>query len=261
MLNRRQVGVDLPRVAEHVVDMSDEAALERDSQQILAAHAVDSIFCTMGVGAPSKSDAATLLRVDLDLPAAVARGAKAAGASHFSLLTAVGADAGATEDRFFKTRAGGGLYNQVKGRIEKVVQDLDFPSAATFRPATLIGTANTPAFFGWLAPKLDGVMPAKFKSSHINTLAASMVAEAEAALQRGQGGVGRPAVVGWGERRRGKERRAGRTGGTTGRYSRAPTCGRRTRRCLSPTVFCRESSKKGGVLPPCSTLYVKTQYL
>lgn len=187
MLNRRQVGVDLPRVAEHVVDMSDEAALERDAQQILAAHAVDSVFCTMGVGAPSKSDAATLRRVDLDLPAAVARGAKAAGASHFSLLTAVGADAGATEDRFFKSRAGGGLYNQVKGRIEEVVHDLGFPSAAAFRPATLIGTANTPAFFGWLAPKLDGIMPAKFKSSHINTLAASMVAEAEAALQRGQG--------------------------------------------------------------------------
>ena len=97
VLNRRPVADlnTLPRVSEQIVSMDSEAKLESETERILKEANVDAVFNTMGVGAPSKAKEEELRRVDLALPAAFARGAKAAGASHFGLLTAVGADASA----------------------------------------------------------------------------------------------------------------------------------------------------------------------
>ena len=138
-----------------------------------------AVFITMGVGKPSTVSEADLRRVDVELPSAFAGGAKAAGAAHCSLLTAVGADIAAQPSYFFRTSAGGGLYNHCKGTVEASVQRLGFASSAAFRPAALIGTPNTPAAVAWASKKLDSIVPAKYKSSHINTLAAGMVRHAE----------------------------------------------------------------------------------
>ena len=74
------------------------------------------------------------------------------------------------------------MTSQTSGLIEDSIKALSFRSASTFRPATLIGTPNTPKFLGWLAPKFDGILPKKFASSKINVLAAAMVRDAETAL-------------------------------------------------------------------------------
>ena len=55
------------------------------------------------------------------------------------LLTAVGADATAQYSMFTGTKAGGGLYMQVKGRVELNLAALPFVSVNAFRPSTILG--------------------------------------------------------------------------------------------------------------------------
>jgi hypothetical protein len=66
--------------------------------------------------------------------------------------------------------------------VEEQIQSVGFPSTSIFRPAAIIGTPHTPKWLAWLSPKIDGVVPAKYKSSDIDTLAAAMVYDAEQRL-------------------------------------------------------------------------------
>mmetsp|Transcript_149104 Transcript_149104/g.477542 ORF Transcript_149104/g.477542 Transcript_149104/m.477542 type:complete len:149 (+) Transcript_149104:229-675(+) len=120
----------------------------------------------MGVGRPSKASTDELRRVDLLWPTAFATSARAAGVRHFGLLTTLGADKDAKPGgflSFFETNAGGGLWRSYKGQLESNVEELKFESAAALRPATLIGTPNTPAVVAWLSSKVDGLLPLKLK--------------------------------------------------------------------------------------------------
>eukprot|EP00932_Pfiesteria_piscicida_P022569 SRR837773.9319.p2 GENE.SRR837773.9319~~SRR837773.9319.p2 ORF type:complete len:264 (+),score=91.60 SRR837773.9319:74-865(+) len=176
----------LPKVQQHVADMD---ALESATAHVLEsagpAGTVAAAFCTMGVGQPSKATAEELRRVDLRYPSAFAASCRAAGVRHFSALTSAMADKDAKPTSFFgyfETIAGGGLYLSLKGQLEAEIQALGFESAAALRPGTLIGTPNTPGLIAWAQPKLDGLLPAKARTSNINTLAAAMVHAAERQL-------------------------------------------------------------------------------
>ena len=158
------------------------------------AHQVDALFITMGVGAASKVKEDVLRKVDVDLPTACSRGASDAGVKHVSLLTAVGANAEAKPGTTLfgllpKTRAGGGLYNQVKGKVEENIGAMSFPCGlSAFRPAALIGTPHTPKVLSMVSPVLDKMLPTLYRSSKINTLAAAMVHEAEQRIASNDGG-------------------------------------------------------------------------
>src|SRR5437870_2142860 len=58
-----------------------------------AATGCDAAFNTMGVGQPRKTPKEEVWRVDVEYAGAFARGCKAAGVPHISLLSSVGADA------------------------------------------------------------------------------------------------------------------------------------------------------------------------
>jgi len=66
----------------------------RDTENATRQHAAgcDVAFCTMGIGQPRKATHEEVHRVDVEYAGAFARGAAAAGASHISLLSSVGAD-------------------------------------------------------------------------------------------------------------------------------------------------------------------------
>jgi len=202
LLNRRSVDkfTNKPNITQHIVPMDDESALESACAGVIREASASSLFISMGVGAPSKTPgqegADILKRVDVALPSACARGAKAAGCvQHVSILTAVGADADAKpnlDDGFLKllpmARASGPLYNQQKGIIEQNIKEMAFPTFSTFRPATLLGTPNTPPTLAAIAPKLDWLLPVKWKSSQIKTLAKAMVFDCETKLMGGDNG-------------------------------------------------------------------------
>jgi uncharacterized protein YbjT (DUF2867 family) len=84
-------------------------------------------FCTMGIGQPRKVSRAQFFKVDVEYAVAFARACKIAGASHFSLLSSVGANANSRSH-----------YLHVKGIVEERVSELGFDRVSLFRPSLLV---------------------------------------------------------------------------------------------------------------------------
>ena len=192
VVNRRHIDYKSSKIEQHIVDMETET-LKKSCTAVFKG--ADALFITMGVGAASKVNEEVLRKVDVDLPTACSEGAADAGVKHVSILTAIGANANAKAGTTLfgilpKTRAGGGLYNQCKGKVEKNIGALPFPAGVSaFRPAALIGTPHTPKVISMISPFLDKVLPTVYRSSRINTLAGAMVLEAENRLASGDAGT------------------------------------------------------------------------
>jgi uncharacterized protein YbjT (DUF2867 family) len=103
-----------------------------DVDRLLDEHAADlagaDVFCCLGTTIAAAGSQEAFRRVDHDLPLHAARVASAAGARHFLLVSAAGADAGS---RIF--------YNRVKGETEDAVAALPFQGVALLRPSLLLG--------------------------------------------------------------------------------------------------------------------------
>ena len=84
--------------------------------------------------------------VDYDAVLAFARAAKAAGVTHFIVITAVGADAGSSV-----------FYSRVKGEVERDLAALGFARLDIVQPGLIIGPRAerrpVEAFLQWLAPR------------------------------------------------------------------------------------------------------------
>jgi hypothetical protein len=47
------------------------------------------------------------------------------------------------------------------------VSELGFRKVGLFRPATLIGSSNTPSVMEWISPVISTILPARFKEIHV----------------------------------------------------------------------------------------------
>mmetsp|Transcript_14702 Transcript_14702/g.21963 ORF Transcript_14702/g.21963 Transcript_14702/m.21963 type:complete len:257 (-) Transcript_14702:79-849(-) len=165
------------KLKEIILDMDN--LYEEAKEKLFSQEKVDAVLITMGVGAPSKSNKETLLRVDIELPTQFAKAAKSCETvKHVGLLTAVGADASSKESWISGTSAGGGLYNMAKGTVENNMIELKFDSTSLFRPSTIVGSANTPGVWASIAPAFDWMIPSKYQSIEIDNLAQAMVNDA-----------------------------------------------------------------------------------
>jgi len=88
----------------------------------------DHVFCCLGTTMRKAGSRERFSRIDREYVTESARLAKANGASHFSLMSAVGAD---KNSRIF--------YNRVKGQVEEDLMSIGIPSLAIFRPSLLLG--------------------------------------------------------------------------------------------------------------------------
>lgn len=162
------------KLIEHVMDLENlEGAIAIDDdlrrEEIAGGFAA---FCTLGVGQPRKVSREELRRVDVGIAGAFARGCRAAAVPHFSLLTAVGANA--------RSRS---YYLRVKGEIEQLVIDLHFQRASFFRPSLLVtrqlryGLQDriTQAVF----PRISPMMPSRYREVTVENLAHAMRVNAE----------------------------------------------------------------------------------
>jgi uncharacterized protein YbjT (DUF2867 family) len=112
--------------------------------------------------------------VDVALNAAFARGLAASGhATHFALMSAVGADANASAGG--SGAAGTSRYNRVKGEAEAAVLASDIPVVSIFRPSMIIGSQHTPRVLETLLPLLSFITPAKYRSIRAEQIATAMV--------------------------------------------------------------------------------------
>jgi uncharacterized protein YbjT (DUF2867 family) len=161
---------EISRLTEHVVNMADTGALERQTAALARDH--DAAFCTMGIGQPRRASKDEVWRVDVELAGAFARGCRTAGVPHISLLSSVGADA---DSRTY--------YVRVKGRAERAFTDLSFPRTSLFRPSLLVtrqlryGLQDriTQAVVPWLSP----LLPSRFHQITVEHLARAMRVNAE----------------------------------------------------------------------------------
>ncbi len=87
---------------------------------------VDAVICTLGTTRRIAGSDAAFAKVDRDLPAQVARLARAGGASRFALNTSLGSDA-----------TSGNLYLRVKGEAEQLVEQAGYPSLTIVRPSLI----------------------------------------------------------------------------------------------------------------------------
>lgn len=163
LLGRRAVGLAGAAVEAGGREGRDSTALTEvvadfDWPESFREHlAVDDVFCCLGTTIKKAGSQEAFHKVDCDIPAAVGREARAAGAGQFLIVTAVGADA-----------QSGVFYNRVKGEVEAALAALDFPGGLkVFRPSLIIGeraerrpaesvamafmTATRPLFAGGLA--------------------------------------------------------------------------------------------------------------
>ena len=128
---------------------------------------VDKVFCALGTTIRQAGSQEAFRRVDYEYPLAIAKAARARGASHFLLVSAHGASA---RSRVF--------YNRVKGELEEAVQALGYPSLTIARPSLLLGNRKEPRFGEELAKRLGWLAPPSWRPVHASQVASALVAAA-----------------------------------------------------------------------------------
>jgi uncharacterized protein YbjT (DUF2867 family) len=129
---------------------------------------VDGVVSALGTTRAATSAPAAYRAIDYDYPLAVARHARAHGATRFALTSSLGAD-----PRSFFT------YTRTKGELERDLPKLGFPSLTIVRPSVLDGPREQPRrdermaamLFGMLAPML----PRRWRISPAGSVAAALL--------------------------------------------------------------------------------------
>lgn len=162
VVTRRDLGdrVGHPKVEQIIVDF-DELDISLESL------AVDHVFCALGTTMRKAGSRERFRAVDYGYPLALARLTAVNGATHFSLVSSLGAN---PRSRFF--------YSRVKGDLEQALVDLALPSLAVFRPSVITGDRGESRPFERLAEKLLSLAPPSVRPVPAATIASAMVAVA-----------------------------------------------------------------------------------
>jgi uncharacterized protein YbjT (DUF2867 family) len=123
-LVRRPSGTSHERLFEHVVDFDHLEAIK-------SLEGLDTVFCCLGTTMKKAGSREAFRKVDYEYPLALAKLAKAAGATTFVLVSSMGAN---SHSAFF--------YSRVKGDIEDAIGKLHFKSTIIVRPSLLLGDRN-----------------------------------------------------------------------------------------------------------------------
>lgn len=138
---RRPSGVQHARLEEKVVDF------ESLSRELAGRHA-DVAICCLGSTIKQAGSKERFRHIDFDYVLAFAQSALSAGATHFIVVTALGAD---EKSRIF--------YNRVKGELEAALRSFGFSALTIVRPALLLGERSEKRFGERLAAPLSKLLP------------------------------------------------------------------------------------------------------
>lgn len=163
VLARRKPGEAMaPRVEAHLVDMD-----RLDERPDLLG--VDIVICALGTTIKDVGGSRERFRaVDFGIPLTAARVARAQGARHFLLVSAVGASA---TSRIF--------YNRVKGELEDSLRTLGFRSVTILRPSLLLGDRERKRLGEEVAKRVAFLVPGRFRPVHARDVAAALVRSAK----------------------------------------------------------------------------------
>jgi uncharacterized protein YbjT (DUF2867 family) len=162
-LTRRPLPRELTHgtVDAHVVDFDD-----------LAAHAslfrVDQIICALGTTIKQAGTQEAFRVVDYRYPLTAARLGVEQGATHFLLVSSLGAD---PRSRVF--------YSRVKGEVESAVLAMSYRSVTIVRPSLLLGPRAAYRLGEQIGKRLAFLVPAKYKPVDAHAVAAVLVRAAK----------------------------------------------------------------------------------
>ena len=140
-LVRRPSGLSHPRLDERVIDF------ETLSSRLSTEHA-DVAICCLGSTLKQAGSQAQFRHIDYDYALNFAQAARAAGARHFLVVTALGAKADSMV-----------FYNRVKGELERDLAGLGFEALTIVRPSLLIGERVESRLGEKLAAPLMSLLP------------------------------------------------------------------------------------------------------
>jgi len=129
--------------------------------------AVDQVICALGTTIRQAGSRDAFRRVDFDYPLAIARLALEAGARHFLLVSALGADAKSAV-----------FYSRVKGELEQAILALGYPAVTIVRPSLLLGDRREFRLGEEIAKRFAWATPAKYRPVRAHDVAATLVAAA-----------------------------------------------------------------------------------
>ena len=128
---------------------------------------VDAVVCTLGTTIKAAGSQAAFAAIDRDLPIALARLARQAGATRHALTSSLGAS------------ASGSFYLRTKAEAEQGIIDLGFASTTIVRPS-LIDTERSEARPGeqvelFLAHVLRPLIPRRYRAVSPEAIAAALL--------------------------------------------------------------------------------------
>jgi len=147
----------------------DERLIDLPSMNESHFAGIDQIVCALGTTMKTAGSAEHFRLVDHDLPLLAARHGLAAGAHHYLLVSALGAN---RHSRFF--------YNRVKGEMQAAIAQLGHESIVIAQPSLLLGdraalgqparsgeiwAARLLGPLGWIVPKAVRPIPARAVAS------------------------------------------------------------------------------------------------
>lgn len=133
-------------------------------EESAAFEGVQQVFCALGTTIRRAGSQPAFRVVDHDYPLRLARIALARGASHYLLVSAVGAS---PASRVF--------YNRVKGEVETAILALGYRSVTIARPSLLLGERAEFRLGEEVARRFSFLMPGRYKPVHATQVAAALV--------------------------------------------------------------------------------------
>ncbi len=175
LLLRRSLDQTPSKVQQHLIDFD-----QLDQWQGLSQ--VDHVYCTLGTTQAKAGSKEAFRKVDHDYIVGMASLAKRLGASCFTFISSIGADA----DSWYS------FYLKVKGQTETDIEALKLPATFALRPSLLLGPRgeHRPAeafgekLFNTLAPLMIGPLE-NYRAVHVATVAQAMLALTQANQGKG----------------------------------------------------------------------------
>lgn len=158
VIARRPTGRRHAKLDERVFDLAE---MEHHPE----AFAADTIVCALGTTIRVAKTKERFRHVDHDLPLLAARLGLANGATHYLLVSSLGAD---PRSRVF--------YSRVKGEVESALRALPYPRLTVVRPSLLLGPRREVRLGERIAARLGWLMPPRLKPIEARTVAQALVA-------------------------------------------------------------------------------------
>jgi uncharacterized protein YbjT (DUF2867 family) len=157
-----------PASFEHHKVQFVHADMQQLAQHLDAFAGVSRVYCCLGTTIKKAGSQMAFRQVDYNMVVDAAHVAAQAGVQHFSVVSAVGADA---ESSIF--------YNRVKGEMERALQQVGLTRLSIYRPG-LIMTQRNEFRLGErigmaIFPLLQWLLPKRFRSIKAQTIARAML--------------------------------------------------------------------------------------